>query len=322
MLAVRVGRFGGPDVLTPTEVPDPVAGPGQVVVGVSVVDVLYLDTQIRGGRFRAYFPMRPPYVPGGAVAGPVLSVGDGVSGDWVGRVVATRTVDGRGGYAERALADADTLTAIPDGLDVRSAAALLHDGPTALALVDGAEIQPGEWVLVTNAAGGLGCLLVQLAVQAGGRVVGAAGGPAKADRVRELGAEVAVDYLDPAWVGQVRAATDGVSVAFDGVGGDIGLAAYELTGKGGRFSAHGAPGGGFAAIDGEEAVRRGVRVRGIEQVQFTPETAKPLLERAFTEARAGRITPLIGQTFPLGRASDAHDAIEARQVVGKTLLLP
>jgi NADPH2:quinone reductase len=321
MHAVRVGEFGGPEVLVPSEVPDPVADAGQVVVEVAAADVLYLDTQIRNGRFRAYFPVRPPYVPGSAVAGTVLSVGDGVSGEWVGRVVVARTLDGRGGYAERAVAPVATLTVVPDGLDVPAAAALAHDGPTALALSDGASVGPGEWVLVTNAAGGLGSVLVQLAHRAGARVIGAAG---KTEPVARLGADVVVDYRRPDWTTQVRAATHGadIDVVFDGVGGDIGLAAFEMTAGGGRFSAHGAPGGGFAAVDRAEAARRGVRVSGIEQVQFEPAAVPPLTERALAEAAAGRITPLIGQTFPLAKAADAHAAIESRMSIGKTLLLP
>jgi NADPH2:quinone reductase len=91
--------------------------------------------------------------------------------------------------------------------------------------------------------------------------------------------------------------------------------------RGGRFSAHGAPSGGFAEIDPQEAERRAVTVRGIEHVQFAPADGRQHTERALSEAAAGRIRPVIGQTFPLERAADAHAAIEARAVIGKTLLL-
>jgi NADPH2:quinone reductase len=261
-------------------------------------------------------------VPGGAVAGPVVAVGEGVSDDWIGRVVVSRTVDG-GGYAERALVAADMMTPVPDGLGVREAVALVHDGPTALVLIDNAELKPDEWVLVTGAAGGLGMLLVRLAHQAGARVIGAAGSASKLTRIRDIGAELTVDYTDPGWTDVVREATGdaGVDVVFDGVGGGIGVDAFTVTADGGRFSAHGAPAGGFAAIDPADAVRRHVRLRGIEQVQFTPAQARPLTERALAEAVTGRLIPVIGQTYPLARAAEAHAAIEARDVVGKTLLL-
>ncbi|WP_346268259.1 zinc-binding dehydrogenase [Streptomyces sp. SCUT-3] len=111
-------------------------------------------------------------------------------------------------------------------------------------------------------------------------------------------------------------------MVLDGVGGETGRAAFEVTASGGRFSAHGAPGGGFTAVDPDEAERRGVTVTGIEQVQFAQPDARRLVERALAEAAAGRIRPLVGQTFPLERAAEAHAVMEARGAVGKTLLLP
>jgi NADPH:quinone reductase len=213
---------------------------------------------------------------------------------------------------------------VPDGVDLREAAALLHDGNTAFGLLEGTGIEPGEWVLVTAAGGGLGILLVQLARVAGARAIGAARGKRKLDLILELGADAAVDYSRPDWTERVRKATGGAGpdVVFDGAGGQIGLAAFEATARGGRFSAHGAASGGFAAIDPQEAERRGVTVRGIEQVRgAAPEIARRRLERALAEAAAGRIRPVIGQTFPLERAADAHAAIESRDVLGKTLLV-
>jgi NADPH2:quinone reductase len=110
-------------------------------------------------------------------------------------------------------------------------------------------------------------------------------------------------------------------VVFDGVGGDVGHAAFGVTAHGGRFSAHGAPSGAFTVIDPHEAARRGLTVRGIEQVHLAPADLKRRAERALSEAAAGGIRPVIGQTFPLVRAADAHAAIEARDVIGQTLLL-
>jgi NADPH:quinone reductase len=110
-------------------------------------------------------------------------------------------------------------------------------------------------------------------------------------------------------------------VVFDGAGGEIGQAAFAVTADGGRFSAHGAPSGGFAVLDPGERERRGVTVRGIEHLQLAPDDMRRMLARALSEAVAGRMRPVIGQTFPLERAADAHTAIEARAVVGRTLLL-
>lgn len=322
MRVVRAERFGGPEVLVASEVVDPVAGPEQVVVAVAAADVLFLDTQLRGGWGRDFFAIEPPYVPGNGVAGQVIVGGDGIDPGWVGCQVVVRT-GGCGGYAEQVVAPANALVPVPNGLDAREAAALMHDGPTALGLADGAQIRPGEWVLVVGASGGLGILLVQVAKAAGARVIGAARGPRKLGLARDLGAEAVVDYTEPDWPDRVRQATggSGVHVVFDGVGGDIGGVAFGVTSAGGRFSAHGAPSGDFAAIDLEDAARRGVAVRGIEQVQFAPDDVKRLTERALAEAAAGRLRPIVGQTFPLDRAAEAHAAIESRSVVGKTLLL-
>lgn len=107
----------------------------------------------------------------------------------------------------------------------------------------------------------------------------------------------------------------------DNVGGTVGEAAFALVARGGRFSAHGTPSGRFARIDEAEAERRGVTLTGIREVQLTPEERRRLTARALAEAAAGRITPLIGQTYRLAKAADAHAGIEARTAFGKTLLV-
>jgi NADPH:quinone reductase len=178
-------------------------------------------------------------------------------------------------------------------------------------------------VLVLGAGGGLRSLLVQLAHRAGARVIGAARGRQKLDLAEQLGADAVVDYSQSGWLEQVLAHTGGAGadMVFDGVGGEIGRTAFAVTAHSGRFSSHGTPGGGFASIDSQEAGRRDITVRGIEHVQFAPADARRLTERAMSEAAAGRIRPVIGQTFPLEQAADAHRAIEARDLIGKTLLV-
>jgi NADPH2:quinone reductase len=322
MRVIEVTQFGGPEVLEVGKADEPVAGLGQVVVDVSDVPLLFVDTQIRSGSARDWFPTTPPYVPGAGVAGKVSSVGEGVNADWVGRPVVASSAEG-GGYVERAVIAVDDLIAVPEGLGIAEAAALLHDGRTAVSLIDQSNLRAKEWVLVLGAGGGLGSLLVQLAHGAGARVIGAARGKQKLDLARELGADALVDYSRSGWPKQVLAITngEGADVVFDGVGGETGEAAFEVTTRGGRFSAHGAPSGGFAQIDAKEAEERHITVRGIEHVQFTPADGKRLTERAMAAAVAGRIRPVIGQTFPLERAAEAHAAIEGRDVIGKTLLV-
>ncbi|WP_328675512.1 zinc-binding dehydrogenase [Streptomyces sp. NBC_00322] len=318
MRVALVKEFGGPEVLVTTEVPDPVAGPGEVVVVVSAVDTIFVETQVRSGSFGEHFPVRPPYVPGGGIAGTVRAVGEGVDSAWLGRRVIT-SLGFSGGYAEQAAASAAKLVAVPDGLGLQEAAALVHDGVTAAALMESTGLGAGDRVLILGASGGMGTLLVQLAKAAGAMVVGVARGERKTSLVRELGADAVVDATDPEWLAQARTALGpaGADVILDGVGGALGLAAFALTADGGRFSAHGAPTGGFAPVDAE---RRGIKLLGIGDVQLTDEAYVRLAAKALGEAATGRLRPVIGGTFPLTRAAQAHEAIEGRGLRGKVLL--
>lgn len=322
MRAIQVSRFGGPEVLEPREVPEPKPGADEVLIDVAFADIIFVETQIRTGWGREFFKMEPPYVPGFGVGGTVRVVGAGVDPDWVGRKVIANT-EQHGGYAERAVVSVRKMVAVPDGLELRDATALRSDGPTALGLMEKAAIRPGQWVLVTAAGGGMGVLLVQLAHAAGARVIGAARGKRKLELLRQLGADVVVDYSQPGWAQRVLEATDGrgADVVFDGAGGELGQAAFGVTAQGGQFSAHGAPAGGFTQIDTAEAERRHIAVRGIQQVQFPLPERQRLTEQTLALAAAGKLRPVIGQTFPLEKAGDAHAALTSRGVTGRTLLL-
>lgn len=162
MRVAQVERFGGPEVLVPAELPDPVAGPDEVVIAVDHIDTLFVQTQIRAGAFGEYFDVAPPYVPGGGVSGTVVSTGAEVDpAVWAGRRVIA-AVD-PGSYASLAAVPVDHLVPVPDAVGLREAAALVHDAVTALALLDLTALKAGETVLITGASGGMGTLLVQLA---------------------------------------------------------------------------------------------------------------------------------------------------------------
>jgi NADPH2:quinone reductase len=319
--AAMVQDFGPPEVLRTVEVPDPVPGPGEALVDVAAADVLWVETAVRGGEGTDWFPHRPPYVPGNGVAGTVTAVGDGVDPGWVGRTVAGHTGN-LGGYAERAAIPVERLVPVPDGVSAEQAAALLHDGPTALALFDHLRVGAGDAVHVGGASGGLGLLSVQLARRRADRVVAVARDPAKIARIRALGPDAVVDSDDADWPAAARAALPpaGADVVLDNVGGPLGRPALDLVAPGGRHSAHGTPAGGFAVVDENEARRRGITSSGIEVVQMSPDRLTEHLRRALDAAADGTLHPVIGQSFPLDRAADAHAAIEARTVFGKTLL--
>ena len=314
-----ISEFGPPNVLQPTEVPEPVPGPGDVLIDVEVVNITFVETQLRAGKSPnpAMLPQLPA-IPGNGVGGTVLAVGEGVDPVLVGRRVVSST-GGTGAYAERVAVDAAGLIEVPGELELADAVALLADGRTAMLLMRGAEVRTDETVLVEAAAGGVGSLLVQLCRNAGAQVVAAAGGGRKLELASELGAGLTVDYTEPDWTQAIKAQLGGVDVAFDGVGGEIGRAAFDLVRPAGRFSVFGLASGQFTEIPDEEAARRGISV--IRGSRVAPEEMLELTRAALAEAAAGRLRPVVGQTFPLDRAADAHAAIEARATIGKTLLL-
>ena len=254
MRAVVMREFGPPEVLEPAEVDEVRAGPDEVVIDVELANVTFVETQVRAGK-----PPHPSMLP----ALPAI-LGNGVGGTVAGveagrRVVAS--LNGTGGYAERVAVPTARLIEIPDGMPLRDAVALLADGRTALALAGRAGLRAGDTVLVEAAAGGVGTLLVQLARNAGARVVALAGQSRKLAIARDLGADLAVDYSRDGWDTQVRDAVGGVDVVFDGVGGDIGRTAFGLLRPGGRFCPFGMASGSFAPVTPELAQARQVTIR-------------------------------------------------------------
>lgn len=317
MRAIVLREFGPPDVLVAEDVPDPAPRPGEALVAVAFANLTFVETQFRAtgaGPYAAGLPM----IPGNGVGGVVAAVGEGVDPALVGRRVVTST-GGSGAYAERVAVDAAGLFAVPDGLELDVAVALLADGRTATLLIQAVAPRPGERVLVEAAAGGVGTLLVQLAKATGARVAAAAGGERKTALARELGADLAVDYCVPGWGDRLRAELGGVDVVLDGVGGEIARTAFGLLEPGGRMVPYGLASGAWADVSDEAAAAR--RVTVLRGPLATPQQMRGFTERALAEAAAGRLRPVIGQRFALERAADAHAAMEARATVGKTLLV-
>ncbi|MBB5918559.1 NADPH2:quinone reductase [Nocardia transvalensis] len=322
MRAIRVSRFGGPDVLELVEdLPSPAPGTGEVLVDVAVVGVGWLDTRIRAGEGPPVFEVDLPFVPGSAVAGRVSAVGPGVDRTWLNTVVVTHAAGGYGGgYADTVRASVDATFPLPEGLDARTAVAVLDDGSTALALLENTPVAPGDLVLVQPGLGGLGSLLVQLATTAGARVIAAVRGPEKVARARRLGV-AAVDYSDPDVTAQLSVITGGrkLDVVFDGIGGSLGAASSALLDDGGRFSGYGMTSGAETLVD--VAARRRLTVTDMSQLPTFWPDAPRRVRQVLAEAAADRLVPIVGQTYALEDAVTAHADIEARSVVGKSLLL-
>jgi NADPH2:quinone reductase len=238
-----------------------------------------------------------------------------------GRRVAAHT-GLSGGYADRVVVPAARVTVVPDGVTDQEAAALVHDATTALALFDVVGVGRDDVVLVVGASGGLGLVSLQLARARARQVVALARDARKVSRIRELGFAV-VDTGEDGWLDQARALLpDGADVVLDNVGGPLGAASVPLVADGGRWSAHGTPGGSFTAIDPAEVARRGLSVRGIGDAQLDTARRMRLMGEGLEAAARGELAPVVGQAFPLERAAAAHRAIEERRVFGATLLVP
>jgi NADPH:quinone reductase len=327
MRAIRLHAFGPAENLRYEEVGDPVPGPGQARIAVAAAGLHVIYTVIRSGRRQGPLPLPElPAIPGREVAGVVDALGPGVDPGLLGRRVVAHLGPASGGYAELAVRDVAELHAIPDGLADDAAVAMIGTGRTAIGILEVARLDAGDVALVTAAAGGLGSLLVQAARNAGATVVGAAGGEAKVARARELGAAVAVDYTAADWGSTVREALDGreVTVALDGVGGELGRGALELLGPGGRLILFGFASGEPTPLTAGDLYARGLTVSAAigPRILRRPGGMRELEEQALAAAASGQMTPLVGQRFPLAEAAAAHAAIENRATVGKTVLVP
>jgi NADPH2:quinone reductase len=322
MHAIRLHSFGPAENLRYESVPDPSPGPGEVRIAVHAVGVHFIETLFRRG-----IPIGPHPVPdlpttfGHEVAGVVESVGDGVDPGLLGSRVVTADVTS-GGYASLAVAPAAGVVVLPDHLEYGAAVAMHTTGATTLGVLEVAPVTASDVVLVMAAAGGIGTLLVQHAHRVGATVVGAAGGPAKAARVRSLGADLAVDYDAPGWTDVVRESIGDVTIVFDGVGGKLGRGAFELLGEGGRQVVFGQASGEWFHPEEAELKARGVTsYNAIGHLLGREGGVTDLRDRALEAAANGELTPAV-QSFPLTEAAAAHAALESRNTMGKVILIP
>lgn len=325
MHAIRQHEFGPASVLRYETIEDPIPATGQVRIAVAAAGVHLLDTTIRAGKSMGPMPLPElPMTPGREVAGVVDQLGPDVDEAWLGTRVVAHLGPASGGYAELAVRDVDALHRIPDGLADDAAVAMIGTGRTTMGVLETAQLTSDDVVLVTSAAGGVGSLLVQAARRAGATVVGVAGGSAKVEHVRGLGATVAVDYTAPDWADEVRSALVGqpVTAVFDMIGGEHGRTALELLGRGGRALVLGWSSGHPTIVDGADIVGRGITVAPAFDPALLSRGVRVLEERALAAAARGELTPVVSSTFPLARAVDAHQALESRATIGKVVLKP
>jgi NADPH:quinone reductase len=326
MHAIRLHTFGPAGNLRYEELGDPEPGEGQVRIAVEASGIHFIDTAIRRGDTGGAFPLPElPMVPGREVAGVVDAAGPGVDAGWTGRRVVAHLGMASGGYAERAVASVGALHELPDQLGADAAVTMIGTGRTAVAILEVAALTAEDVVLATSAAGGLGSLFLQAARNAGAVAIGVAGGPEKVERVREHGADLAVDYLEPGWPEHVREALGerAVTVVLDGVGGELGRAAMELLGTGGRLLLFGMSSGEATMLTTRDLIARSLTATWALNPRLRrPDGLRELETHALAQAAAGRLVAPVGRRFPLAEAAEAHTAIETRATVGKTLLVP
>lgn len=322
MHAVVLHEFGPAQHLRYEAVPDPLPGPGEVRITVMAAGVHQIETAMRQGLDIGPPLPELPSIFGGEVAGVVESVGPDVDQAWIGAEVVT--AHGRpGGYAELAVAEVPSLHRIPTGLGYEAAVTMVVTGTTTIGLLDIAELTSDDVVLVTSAAGGIGRLVVQFARNLGATVIGAAGGPAKTAAVRDLGADIAVDYNQPDWASTVRDALGerGVTVVLDGVEGDKGRTAFGLLAEGGRYITIGAASREEFRPAETELKERGVTFTDALAVLLESQDATTDQTRALAAAANGSLVPAF-HTFSLSQAAQAHAALETRATTGKVILVP
>jgi len=328
MYAIRLHEFGPAENLSYETVPDPEPAAGELRIRVEAAGVHLVDTMLRSGEYSGGPMPAPelPTIPGREVAGTVDSVGDGVDPDWVGRRVVAHLGMVPGGYAELAVTAAEKVHEIPSGVDAAGAVAMIGTGRTAAIVLSAAQLSPQDVLLVTAAAGGLGSLFVQEAKALGATVVGLAGGPAKVEQVRALGADVAVDYREGDWPVRVRDQLGGrdLTVVLDGVGGETGRAALELLGTGGRFLMFGWSAGAMTEISSADLLAKSLTVQwatGQHLIQRYEGGLRGLESFALDRVASGAWVPLVTR-FPLEKAAEAHTALMNRGTVGKAVLIP
>jgi NADPH:quinone reductase-like Zn-dependent oxidoreductase len=308
MRAIRVDRFGGPEVLQPVETDIPEPAPGEVLVRVTAAGVNPVDWSVRSGAAGDRFGS-PPYIPGWDISGVIESAGPGTGSFEPGDRVygMPRFPAMASAYAEHIAAPAAHLAAAPGRIGDVEAAGLPLAGLTALQVLDLAGVVSGQRVLVHAAAGGVGHLAVQLAKARGAHVLGTARA-ANHEFLRDLGVDEPIDYTD---VSFEYAAKD-VDLVIDSVGGDYGPRSLNVIRPGGMLIVIR---GGVSAELAGAAEAAGIRV---ENLLARPDG--PGLARLAEFVDAGDLTIAIEQLFPLARAADAHRSGEVGRTKGKLVL--
>ena len=322
MRAIRVHAPGGAEVLKLEDVANPTPGAGEAVVRMEAIGVNFIEVYQRTG----LYPQPLPFTPGAEGAGTVVAVAPDVTTVKVGDRVASETM--RGTYAGLAVARAERLVALPNGVDTRTGAAVMLQGLTAHYLATSTyPLKEGDACLVHAGAGGVGLLLCQIAARRGARVIATVSTAEKERLAREAGAHDVIRYTEVDFAPEVKRLTGGrgVQVVYDSVGKTTFDGSLDSLARRGMLVLFGQSSGPVPPVDPQVLNRKG-------SLYLTrPTLGHYVATREELEARAaellgwvadGSLTVRVGATYPLGEAAEAHRALEGRKTTGKVLLVP
>jgi NADPH2:quinone reductase len=322
MKAIRIEKTGGPEVLQLADVPLPEPKANEAVVKIAASGVNFIDVYFREGRYPAPLPVTL----GQEGAGTVTAAGSDVRNVRVGDRVAYASV--QGSYAEYAAVPAEKLVVVPDGVDLKLAAAVMLQGMTAHYLVHGTyPLRAGETAIVHAAAGGVGLLLVQLAKSLGARVIGTAGSEEKAQLARGAGADEVIVYTETDFETEAKRLLGGrgADVIYDGVGKSTFDADLNLLRPRGTLALFGASSGAVPPFDPIKLSQKGSLFLTRPTLHNYIATRAELEQRAgdlFAMMAAGKLHVRVHREYPLSEAAQAHRDLEGRKTTGKVLLIP
>ena len=318
MKSWRVAEIGGA-FFADVSAPEPIAGPGEVLIAVKACGLNFADLLMRDGKYQEKPPL--PYTPGMEVAGEVLALGPGTTGPAVGtRVLAFVN---HGGLAEKAVAPAERVLGIPDAMPFEDAAAFpIAYGTSHLALDHKARLQPGETLLVLGAAGGVGLTAVEIGKRMGARVIASARGAEKLAIARAAGADEAIDSDAPDLKAALKA-MGGVDVVYDAVGGPAFDAALSACRPEGRLLAIGFASGQVPQVPANLLLVKNLSVMGLYwggYLKFAPQVLTQSLETLLGWYAKGGLRPHISHVMPLAEVPQAMALLRDRKSTGKVVI--
>jgi NADPH2:quinone reductase len=313
----------GVDALNWKELPTPQPSSGQVLIRIEAASLNFPDLLIVQNKYQMKPPL--PFVPGSEFAGVIESVGEGVTGLRVGQRVAC--LPGTGGFGTHALAPAKLCLPLPDSFPAVDAAAFIMIYATSHhALIDRAQLQSGETVLVLGAAGGVGTSAIQIAKAAGARVIAAASTAEKCALCKSLGADATINYSQGRLREEIKALTDGKGpdVIYDPVGGDFSEPAFRSIAWRGRYLVVGFASGPIPSLPLNLALLKGASLVGVFWGDFSrrePEANARMMQELTGWYAQGRIKPVIDCTMPMSDLKAAYARMGSRAVRGKLVMV-